>query len=92
MKISTILDKIDENQLFVPAFQREFVWSRENVKQLKSSKETKQFTKLANNLIGHNKINIDDADKSELEKMLKKCLELKDLSVKLQKELDLLNK
>lgn len=34
MKISTILDKIDENQLFVPAFQREFVWSRENVKQL----------------------------------------------------------
>ncbi|MBR5129859.1 MAG: DUF262 domain-containing protein [Alphaproteobacteria bacterium] len=37
MKISTILDKIDENQLFVPAFQREFVWSRENVKQLISS-------------------------------------------------------
>lgn len=65
---------------------------RENVKQLKSSKETKQFTKLANDLIGHNKVNIDDADKSELEKMLKKCLELKDLSVKLQKELDLLNK
>ena len=61
---------------------------RENVKQLKSSKETKQFTKLANDLIGHNKVNIDDADKSELEKMLKKCLELKDLSVKLQKELD----
>ena len=34
MKISTILDKIDENQLFVPAFQREYVWKRDNAKQL----------------------------------------------------------
>ena len=34
MKISTILDKIDENQLFVPAFQREYVWKREDAKQL----------------------------------------------------------
>lgn len=34
MKISTILEKIDENQLFVPAFQREYVWKRENAKQL----------------------------------------------------------
>jgi hypothetical protein len=32
MQIKHILDKIDENQLFVPAFQREFVWKRENVK------------------------------------------------------------
>lgn len=34
MKISTILDKIDENQLFVPAFQREYVWKRDDAKQL----------------------------------------------------------
>jgi hypothetical protein len=34
MKISTILDKIDERQLFVPAFQREYVWKRDDVKQL----------------------------------------------------------
>lgn len=34
MKISTILDKVDENQLFVPAFQREYVWKRDNAKQL----------------------------------------------------------
>ena len=34
MKISTILDKIDEKQLFVPAFQREYVWKREDAKQL----------------------------------------------------------
>ena len=37
MKISQILDKIDENQLFVPAFQREYVWKRKNVKQLMDS-------------------------------------------------------
>jgi hypothetical protein len=34
MKISTILDKIDGNQLFVPAFQREYVWKRDDAKQL----------------------------------------------------------
>jgi hypothetical protein len=34
MKISTALEKIDEHQLFVPAFQREYVWDREDAKQL----------------------------------------------------------
>ncbi len=34
MKIQQILDKIDDNQLFVPAFQREYVWKRENAKEL----------------------------------------------------------
>jgi len=37
MKISTILDKIDENQLFVPAFQREYVWKRDDAKRLINS-------------------------------------------------------
>lgn len=31
MKITQILDKIDEKQLFVPAFQREYVWKRKHV-------------------------------------------------------------
>lgn len=34
MKISTALDKIDDRQLFVPAFQREYVWKRDDAKQL----------------------------------------------------------
>ncbi|MCY4263650.1 MAG: DUF262 domain-containing protein, partial [Gammaproteobacteria bacterium] len=37
MKIDIILQKIDDNQLFVPAFQREYVWKRDNVKQLVDS-------------------------------------------------------
>jgi len=37
MKISNILDKVDENQLFVPAFQREYVWKRDDAKQLLDS-------------------------------------------------------
>lgn len=37
MKINQILDKIDDNQLFVPAFQREYVWKREDAKDLISS-------------------------------------------------------
>ena len=37
MKISQIIDKIDEKQLFVPAFQREYVWKRNNAKDLISS-------------------------------------------------------
>ena len=34
MKIFTILEKIDEKQLFVPAFQREYVWKRDDAKLL----------------------------------------------------------
>ncbi len=37
MKISQILDKIDANQLFVPAFQREYVWKRDHAKALMAS-------------------------------------------------------
>ena len=37
MKISQIIDKIDEKQLFVPAFQREYVWKRPDAKDLISS-------------------------------------------------------
>jgi len=37
MKIYQILDKIDDFQLFVPAFQREYVWKREHAKELISS-------------------------------------------------------
>ncbi|MCF7856291.1 DUF262 domain-containing protein [Candidatus Gracilibacteria bacterium] len=37
MKINQILDKIDANQLFVPAFQREYVWKRDNAKDLIAS-------------------------------------------------------
>ncbi len=37
MKISQALDKIDEKQLFVPAFQREYVWKRDDAKQLVDS-------------------------------------------------------
>lgn len=34
MKIKTILDKIDEQQLFVPAFQREYRWQRPDALKL----------------------------------------------------------
>ena len=37
MKINQILNKIDENQLFVPAFQREYVWKRKDAKNLINS-------------------------------------------------------
>lgn len=37
MEIRDIIAKIDENQLFVPAFQREYVWKREDAKNLIAS-------------------------------------------------------
>ncbi len=37
MKIKTILDKIDERQLYVPAFQREYSWKRPNALKLVQS-------------------------------------------------------
>jgi uncharacterized protein with ParB-like and HNH nuclease domain len=37
MNIRQVLDKIDDGQLFVPAFQREYVWKRKNAKDLLNS-------------------------------------------------------
>lgn len=37
MKIRDILGKIDDKQLFVPAFQREYVWKRDDAKMLVDS-------------------------------------------------------
>ncbi len=37
MKISQIIEKIDEKQLFIPAFQREYVWKRKDAKNLINS-------------------------------------------------------
>jgi len=37
VKIANILDRIDDKQLFVPAFQREYVWKRDDAKQLMDS-------------------------------------------------------
>ena len=37
MNIRQILEKIDDGQLFVPAFQREYVWKRQNAKDLVNS-------------------------------------------------------
>ena len=34
MKINQIIDKIDEHHLFVPAFQREYVWKKKDAKNL----------------------------------------------------------
>jgi uncharacterized protein with ParB-like and HNH nuclease domain len=34
MKINQIIDKINDNQLFVPAFQREYVWKKKDAKDL----------------------------------------------------------
>ena len=37
MKIDQIIAKVDEKQLFVPAFQREYVWKKKNAKDLIAS-------------------------------------------------------
>lgn len=37
MKINQVIDKINEHHLFVPAFQREYVWKRKDAKNLVDS-------------------------------------------------------
>ncbi len=37
MKINQIIDKIDEHHLFGPAFHREYVWKKEDAKNLVGS-------------------------------------------------------
>lgn len=61
---------------------------RENVKKIKADKDTKRFTKLANNLIGHVKDNIKSVNQKELDTWLKDANELKDLAIELQKRID----
>ena len=39
MKISQIIDKINEKHLFVPAFQREYVWKKFYVRSGNRSQE-----------------------------------------------------
>ncbi len=34
LSVAAILDRIDSHQFFVPAFQREYVWKKENAKEL----------------------------------------------------------
>lgn len=48
MKISTIFEKIYENQIFVPDFQRKYGWKREDAKRLIDSliKEYPRWTML----------------------------------------------
>lgn len=60
---------------------------RENIKSLKATEDTKRFTKLANELIGHSKINIDEATAGQVDNLLKKALELKELKQKLQAQI-----
>lgn len=61
---------------------------RDNVKKLKATDDTKRFTKLTNNLIGHSKINIANASAKQVEDLLKQALEMKELADKLSKLLD----
>lgn len=56
---------------------------REFVKVLQSDNDTKRFSKLCNNLIGHVSQNLEDAKLTETESWLKDAIELKELMVKL---------
>lgn len=60
---------------------------REEIKKLKSSKESKRFSKLANNYIGHSTIVFDKATPKELDKYLKDITEMQDLMKMLLKEI-----
>ena len=61
---------------------------RENVKKLKSNNETKRFSKLANDLIGHSRVNVDNASAKQVEDMLRDAIEMKELAEKLTKTLE----
>lgn len=60
---------------------------RERVKTLKADADTRRFTKLCNDLIGHVKSNLTTAKKAETETWLSAALELKDLAVVIEKKL-----
>ena len=57
---------------------------RERSKVLKADNDTRRFTKLCNDLIGHFKKDLTKEDKAETEKWLKAALELKELATKIE--------
>ena len=61
---------------------------REKKKELKASEITKKFTKLANNYIGHSKLEYETMDLKELDKHLKKLNEMYDIMKELKKQID----
>lgn len=61
---------------------------REAVKKLKSDATTKKFTKLCNNLIGHEVDNLDKASYEQTVQWHKEAMELKSLSETISKQLD----
>lgn len=60
---------------------------RERAKVLKADTDTRRFTKLCNDLIGHVKTDLANASKVKIEEWLKAALELKNLSVIIEKKL-----
>lgn len=64
---------------------------RENVKKLTSDEQTKRFSKLCNNLIGHVNKDLDNACLSETEPWLKDALELRELGTVMKRKLDKLS-
>lgn len=61
---------------------------RERLKKLKTSEQTKRFSKLANKYIGHSKINYETLSLKELDKCIKELQEMQDIMQKLKIELD----
>ncbi len=60
---------------------------RESVKKLKSDRDTKKFSKLCNELIGHVNKNLSDASLIDTERWLNQAIEQKELMVKISKNI-----
>ena len=60
---------------------------RERVKTIKADVDTRRFSKLCNDLIGHVKMDLAKANKNETEKWLNSALDLKDLATEIEKKL-----
>ena len=60
---------------------------REKAKQLTSNDETKRFSRLCNELIGHVDKGIDEVSPSEVDEWLKKAMQLKELAEKIEARL-----
>ena len=60
---------------------------RERMKVLTADSETRRFTKLCNDLIGHVKTDLEKANKENTEHWLQMAIELKELSEVIKKRL-----
>ena len=88
-KVNNYLEDLEEKRKTIREITGDITTKglRENAKELESDDITKRFSKLCNQLIGHVQKGLNSVDTITLEKWLQDALELKELSIHIERKI-----